>query len=842
MEFNFNSTTTAEAWREWDASNVAVTDDGVEIAPDTHAAYATPEPLPESLEPVDLAVDDCGDLFLLSAAGDVWRYDPLRESLEELACGWRPADAGEATAITVTSRSIYVAGSAGHVQAYARQLYQTRWVLTAPFHEPVALDHDDTGVLVLDAGEGASDGGFLAKIGDRAAVEQVVEDLPSPADLATDGQTVSVLTGAPDDREIRTYDPSAGYARQSTVAIPETLDVRCLEAEPTGSPIVGAGPAENGAPTLYRHRGDAFERVGGLSETASGIELSVGGARGRSDGLYAIVDDPARVVFLEQVTERRVNPATGRYDAQLLTRLDSGEWGTEWHRITTGFELADAGTQIQFRYLATDDEDLQYSDVSTALETVDGIGSTYADRLRTAGIRGLSELITQSPETVARAVSTETLDVSAARVADWMAEGRSLLAEGGGPYDLEAIDGIGPTFAGRLQDAGIEDVSTLVDRTPAAVARIVSQGVYDVPPTRAESWIEQARQLLADRDDVRGADWSAIEHPNPQDALLSDAEGRYLWVKLELVGDRFATPWVDSFRAYFPRQSYLRYLPSIYEEDSASATFLERFLSIFESAFVDVDEELETMTRYFDPGGVPPTALSWLGEWLGVEAGETWPEPARRKLIAASPALFRHRGTLPGILAIARLYLWHTDPARRRRGDPPPLENDPTETLAGFLPEWSTQPSVDTPDQETTTTAATENSGGPRTDRQVYLWEHPDLDCIDDPAVREAYERLLPCPQCVLVLVRSWFDEEAVRTVTRIVDREQPAHAVGRTVQLQPWIQLGGNSYLGINTRLPGREFTVEESSLGKDSMLQSRENDGQVGRRARIGTDTTIS
>lgn len=866
MDFAFRSTTTADAWRDWNGTNVAVTDGTVEIAPDTHAAYGSLERLPGSFEPVDLALDDCGDLYLLSSAGEVFRYDPVRDSLDELACTWRPADAGEAVAITVTRRSICVAGANGHVQAYARQVLQTRWVLTAPFRSPVALDRDGDTVFVLDGGDGSTDGGFLARIRDAGTVDRVVDGLGAPRDLASDGETAYVLAGSAGNHEIRAYDAGDAFAERPAVAVPGDLEATCVEAEPAGSPVVGAVSRTDGEPTLYRHRGEAFERIGGISETASSLALSLGGVRGRPDGLYAVVGEQARVVFLERATERRVNPTTDRYDAQLVTRIDSGEAGTEWHRITTEFELAETGTQIRFRYLATDDEELQYSDESTALETVGGIGPTYADRLRSAGIRGLSELIEQSPEAVASAVSTETLDVSASRVADWMAEGRSRLAARDEPVDVEAIDGIGPTFGGRLRDAGIDDVSTLVDRTPAAVARIVSQGIYDVPPARAESWIEGARQLLADRDDVRGVDWTTMDRPNPQDALLSDAEGRYLWVELELVGDRFATPRIDAFRAYFPRQSYLRYLPAVYEEDRASAAFLERFLSIFESAFVDVDEELEAVTRYLDPAGAPPTALSWLGDWLAVEAGEAWPEPARRKLVAAAPALFKRRGTTAGILAIVRLYLWHTSRARTRLGEPPPLTADPEETLAGFLPDGTPRASprsVDdaagddaTGEGATAEGAAADDAtgegaispadpggaGDPSHDRAVYLLEHADLDCIEDPAVRDAYERLIPCPQCFLVLVRSWFDDEAVRAVNRIVDREQPAHAVGRAVQLQPWIQLGGNSYLGINTRLPHREFTVQESSLGKDSVLRSREDDGRVGLQARIGRDTTIS
>jgi len=59
-------------------------------------------------------------------------------------------------------------------------------------------------------------------------------------------------------------------------------------------------------------------------------------------------------------------------------------------------------------------------------------------------------------------------------------------ADGG----LEAIDGVGPTYAGRLRDAGIESVGDLAAADAAALA-----GEADVSVSRLEDWIEQAREM-----------------------------------------------------------------------------------------------------------------------------------------------------------------------------------------------------------------------------------------------------------------------------------------------------------------------------------------------------------
>lgn len=54
--------------------------------------------------------------------------------------------------------------------------------------------------------------------------------------------------------------------------------------------------------------------------------------------------------------------------------------------------------------------------------------------------------------------------------------------------DVSEIDGIGPVFAGRLQDAGLQTVSDLGAASPDRVAEAAG-----VSAARARAWIEQAR-------------------------------------------------------------------------------------------------------------------------------------------------------------------------------------------------------------------------------------------------------------------------------------------------------------------------------------------------------------
>ncbi len=94
---------------------------------------------------------------------------------------------------------------------------------------------------------------------------------------------------------------------------------------------------------------------------------------------------------------------------------------------------------------------------------------------------------------------------------------------------------------------------------------------------------------------------SAIQGNKKRDALFIDnIQGRYLWFKIILSGNEILSPVIKSVTVFFPRISYLDYLPGIYQEDPVSKGLLERFLAIFESIFYEIDFTIDHISRYFD--------------------------------------------------------------------------------------------------------------------------------------------------------------------------------------------------------------------------------------------------
>jgi phage tail-like protein len=138
--------------------------------------------------------------------------------------------------------------------------------------------------------------------------------------------------------------------------------------------------------------------------------------------------------------------------------------------------------------------------------------------------------------------------------------------------------------------------------------------------------------------------------------LFQRARGRYLQVELTLSGNERATPRIRALRAYYPRFSYLqRYLPAVYREDEASASFLDRFLANLEGFNTTIEDRMAAAHALLDVRSAPAGALDWLASWFGVALDPAWNEAKRRLFIRHAPDFFRQRGTAQGVQNAIRL-------------------------------------------------------------------------------------------------------------------------------------------------------------------------------------------
>lgn len=279
-------------------------------------------------------------------------------------------------------------------------------------------------------------------------------------------------------------------------------------------------------------------------------------------------------------------------------------------------------------------------------------------------------------------------------------------------------------------------------------------------------------------DDPSHATWMTVAFdkfaPNPNDALINTSGGQYFWFKLTLFSqeDMTATPTVSSIRAYFPRLSYLRYLPAVYQADFTSKAFLESFLSIFETFFSNMDDKIFSFSKYIDARSTPDDFLPWLASWVGLRLDQRWSNEDVRRFIEEAPDLYKKRGTRDGLEKILLTYL-NTDKSNIMIFEQFQFEYL-TETIRDFYSRWYFR------------------------GNNAYTF-------------------------CVL-LNSSIVDEKKLEIVKSIVENEKPAHTMGYIDVFEPWFYLGMNAFLGINTPLARsvkrQDFIVGVSAIGRDSTL----------------------
>ncbi|MGN1350965.1 MAG: phage tail protein [Anaerovoracaceae bacterium] len=235
---------------------------------------------------------------------------------------------------------------------------------------------------------------------------------------------------------------------------------------------------------------------------------------------------------------------------------------------------------------------------------------------------------------------------------------------------------------------------------------------------------------------------------NPGDMLLSEAKGRYLWFTIELFGLGAESPVIRHMRISLPSLPWAGYLPEIYQADGSGRSFTERFLSIFQSFYDDLDEKLDRVAEVFDPAAADGEILRWLASWIDLDDPFLWTEEQLRWLVMNSASLYRRRGTRQSVSDMVELYTgqkpliveqYETDKFR---------DNDRLQSLM----------------------------------HQLY-GDHPYQFTV---IVNE---------ECVP-------SNAEYRTILRIIDCVKPAEMEVNLVVLKPYIFLSRYSYLGINSVL----------------------------------------
>jgi phage tail-like protein len=349
---------------------------------------------------------------------------------------------------------------------------------------------------------------------------------------------------------------------------------------------------------------------------------------------------------------------------------------------------------------------------------------------------------------------------------------------------------------------------------------------------------------------------NAASNPSPygeHEFLVQSQKGRYLWLRLQLVGDGYATPTVRAIRAHYPRSSYLDYLPAVFAADDESRWFLERFLSIFQTEWDDLERRIEEISRYFDPQTVPAgDALKYLAGWLAQPLEGDWDWEQKRHLLTAAPQITPRRGTIDGLRACLRIYLQNIS------GLDPEAQRDYPQIVEGFRERQRLMLSVEN--------LADLGHGAP-------LWGPGMVGRLQlDVFAREGEVRLVStgdperdlfheyAHQFRVFVPAAWVrTAQQERMLCRALDAEKPAHTRYDLCLVEPRFRVGLQSTVGLDTiigpypvaRLAcSHETDVPPSRpprhhLGYDTVLAGKPGDG-TGMRlvpgTRVGMDTILT
>jgi len=190
-----------------------------------------------------------------------------------------------------------------------------------------------------------------------------------------------------------------------------------------------------------------------------------------------------------------------------------------------------------------------------------------------------------------------------------------------------------------------------------------------MPPVSLEPGPGAVTQPLHRRESGRERPWTQPVAEDPfvtYEAPIDAPAGRYLWVTLELGGNTRISPRVRFLRAEHPSHDYLRRLPRTFSREEAVASFLRRYLALFEGFLGEVEARAVDRDLLLEPRTAPDEVLPWLASFMGLVLDERWarapaprghpPVDARRPLIREVVWLFRFRGTVPGLKRFIEIY------------------------------------------------------------------------------------------------------------------------------------------------------------------------------------------
>jgi phage tail-like protein len=316
------------------------------------------------------------------------------------------------------------------------------------------------------------------------------------------------------------------------------------------------------------------------------------------------------------------------------------------------------------------------------------------------------------------------------------------------------------------------------------------------------------------------------------DCLVQKGTGRYLTLKLRLRGNGTTTPTLRGVRIWFPRDGWLKALPAVYQEDPESSAFLDRFLSILQTAFEGFDETIDDIWKLFDARSVPDKWFDWLAAWIALPINPRWSDAQRRSVLRNAFQNYRRRSTPAGLEQVVGDYAGVgarvVEHFRLRQWIR--LVDDSAKAVstgAGRL--WSRDAYRRWQVGVYSQVGMIKLAASPEPAMEPLAWGANQFSVFFDAAPLNV--------------------AETRKNVVEVVEREKPAHTQTYYRPVYARMRIGVQATLGVDTRVGeiGAAVLGRISTLGYDSILACRSQrdaipTGARATRPRLGIDARLS
>jgi len=325
--------------------------------------------------------------------------------------------------------------------------------------------------------------------------------------------------------------------------------------------------------------------------------------------------------------------------------------------------------------------------------------------------------------------------------------------------------------------------------------------------------------------------WCQIALDSPECLIPGDSLD-YVWVGAALSGDGRASAALSQMRMDFDYQTYLRFLPAIYQEDPLSRQFLIRLLSLLTGPFGNVEQEIANLARVFDPAATPSAFEAWLAGWLGLALNENWNDEKRRQAIAGAFQMYALRGTTEGLGGAVRFLTgmdvhidepilnasWWSLPA-----DEGSAELQTRTSILGF----------------TTMLASAEPQGAVVGTTAILDQSHLiDQDAFGGPLFTDVVHQF-----SVLLYRGRFYSEQRHGEVRAALDQEKPAHTAYHLCVVEPRMRIGFQARVGIDSVVAGPILptALTDTPVGGGPLILAGDVPGRMGNQSRIGRTTRL-